>query len=141
MRHRKFLFLAALAGWFTLAYAVSGPPSGQSPVRPSGQTSSQGHAGVSSNSKKLTPAANSHNSLAAAITKVEILPSSISIMGPRYRQRLLVEGTFADGHQEELTSRAKVTISDLQVAQLDQDNFVFPQGDGKTTITATVLGR
>jgi hypothetical protein len=51
-----------------------------------------------------------------------------------------VEGTFADGHQEELTSRAKVTVSDLQIAKLDQDGFVLPQGDGKAAITATVLG-
>ena len=76
----------------------------------------------------------------AALTKIEILPSSISIMGPHYNQRLLVEGTFADGHQEDLTSRATLAISNPAVAIIDKDNFALPQGDGQTTITATLQG-
>ena len=62
------------------------------------------------------------------------------MIGPRYSQRLLVEGTFADGHQEELTSRATIAVSDLKVAQVNKDSFVFPQGDGRATITATMQG-
>jgi hypothetical protein len=76
----------------------------------------------------------------AGLTRIEILPSSISIMGPRYSQRLLVEGTFADGHQEELTSLATLAVSNPKVAIIDKDNFTLPQGDGQATITATVQG-
>jgi len=68
------------------------------------------------------------------------VPSSVSITGRRYTQRLLVEGTFADGHQEELTSRVKLAISDSKVAIIDKDNFAVPQGKGETTITAIVEG-
>ena len=76
----------------------------------------------------------------AGLTRIEILPSSISIMGPRYNQRLLVEGTFADGHQEELTPQATLAISNPKVAIVDKDNFALPQGDGQATITATLQG-
>ena len=76
----------------------------------------------------------------AGLTKIEILPSSISIMGPRYNQRLLVEGTFADGHQEELTPQVTLAISNPKVAIIDKDNFALPQGDGQATITATLQG-
>jgi uncharacterized protein DUF1549/uncharacterized protein DUF1553/Big-like domain-containing protein len=86
---------------------------------------------------KATPAAKPISSL-ATLTRIEILPSSIAISGPRNSQRLLVEGTFADGHQEELTSRATVTISDPKIANFDKDHFVLPRGDGQATITASL---
>jgi len=59
----------------------------------------------------------------AALTRIEILPSSITITGPRYNQRLLVEGTFADGHQEELTPRATLAVSNPKVAIVDINDF------------------
>src|SRR5579872_6294897 len=42
----------------------------------------------------------------ATLTKISILPPSVCIRGPYYSQRILVEGTFLDGHQEDVTSRA-----------------------------------
>lgn len=68
------------------------------------------------------------------------MPTSISIESSRYKQQLVVEGTFADGHQEDLTSRAKFTISDAKVTIVDVDAFVVPQGDGLAIITASVQG-
>jgi hypothetical protein len=76
----------------------------------------------------------------ATLARIEILPSSIAIHGPHYGQRLLVEGTFTDGHQEELTLRATLTISDAKVAIIDKNDFVLPLGDGQATITSTVQG-
>ena len=76
----------------------------------------------------------------ASLTRIEILPSSISILGPRYNQRLLVEGTFADGHQEELTPQVTLTVSNPKVAIVDKDHFTLPQGDGQATITGTLQG-
>ncbi len=75
-----------------------------------------------------------------ALTRIEILPSSIEFAGPRYSQRLVVEGTFADGHQEDLTSEAQIVSSDSKVALIDKGDFVRPRGDGHATIAATVQG-
>jgi hypothetical protein len=74
----------------------------------------------------------------SALIKIEILPQSIDLAGPRYSQRVLVEGTFADGHQEDLTSQAQVTSSDDKIAAVDPGGLVQPHADGRATITAVV---
>src|SRR5579859_6298680 len=81
-----------------------------------------------------------HQPSLAGLVKIELLPTSLSIAGPHYAQRLLVEGTFADGHQEELTSQASLKVSDPKVVTLDKDEFVRPSGNGEATLTATLLG-
>jgi hypothetical protein len=98
-------------------------------------------ATASFKAKNPITAVAAHNSYPpVALTKIEILPASISFIGPRSLQRLVVEGTFADGHQEELTSKAKLATSDAKVATLDKDGFALPQDDGQATVTATVQG-
>src|SRR5215472_17466368 len=69
----------------------------------------------SSASRSANPATTS----LATLTKIAILPSSISITGPHYNQRLVVEVTFLDGHQEDLTSRATLAISNPEVGTLN----------------------
>jgi hypothetical protein len=76
----------------------------------------------------------------AALTRIEIIPSSISMTGRHATQRLLVEGTFTDGHQEDVTARAKVSVTDTKVAIVDKNNFAVPQGEGLATINALVEG-
>ena len=151
MGPRKLLLLVALIGGFMAPYAILGSPAGQTPTPPVGRAPGDtpyhvedmskpaGEGKSSANNSKPLPAAIPHISSLATLSRIEILPSSISIMGPRYSQRLLVEGTFADGHQEELTARATVTISNSEVARVDKDDVVLPQGDGRATITATIL--
>src|ERR1039457_3679207 len=134
MQHRNLVLIAALAGCLTAVLAFSSSPGGQTPAHP---VAAPGHG---SPAHKAAPSAAQHSSSPAALTRIEILPASVSMIGPRYSQRLLVEGTFADGHQEELTSRATIAVSDLKVAQVNKDSFVFPQGDGRATITATMQG-
>jgi Protein of unknown function (DUF1553)/Protein of unknown function (DUF1549)/Bacterial Ig-like domain (group 2) len=134
--------LVALAGRFMAPGAIFGLPIGQAPAvrapdAPYHPVEMLKPERTESPSDKPKSAALRVSSL-AALTKIEILPSSIAITGPHYGQRLLVEGTFADGHQEELTGRATVTISDLRVAKIDKNDFVLPQGDGQAAITATV---
>ena len=136
MRHRNFLRFAALAFMLALLLVVSRLLGGQSLAHP-GAPSAQNKS--ASSSPKTTPAG-PHNQPSTSLTRIEILPPTISITGPRYSQRVLVEGTFADGHQEELTSQAAVTTSDLRVALVDNGSFVLPQGDGQTTITAVLKG-
>src|ERR1700758_3701168 len=47
----------------------------------------------------------------AALVNIRILPASMDLVSPRFTQRLVVEGTFADGHQEDLTSKARLSSS------------------------------
>jgi hypothetical protein len=89
---------------------------------------------------KTTQAANPGSSSLALLAKIVILPSSISVTGQHYSQRILVEGSFADGHQEELTSRAQIVISNAKVAEADKDGVVIPRGDGQAIVTATIQG-
>jgi hypothetical protein len=136
MRHRSFVLLAALAVWLTALFALSGSPGGQNPAHP---PPSQGKGATKASIHKTT-ASTPRSASQSSLTKIEILPAAISMIGPRYSQRLVIEGTFADGHQEELTARAAVAVSDPKVAQVDKDSFVLPQGDGRATITATFQG-
>jgi hypothetical protein len=76
----------------------------------------------------------------AALREISILPPSISLTGPRARQRLVIEGLFEDGHQEDLTAQVKVTSSDARVAVTDDRGFVQPTGDGETTLKVALQG-
>ena len=135
----------ALVGAFAVLGAVMFLAETPSPVSAQSQGSVPAHSQAVMTSKavigkaSIAAAAHPKPSL-AGLSKIEILPASISIMGPRYNQRLLVEGTFADGHQEELTPQATLAISNPKVATIDNDNFALPQGDGQATITATLQG-
>jgi hypothetical protein len=152
MEPRRFLLLVALVGGFTVSCTLLASMGGQTPSSPAARSTgdAQYHSADMSKSAsggvasaytaKTAPAANQGSSSLALLAKIAILPSSISITGPRYSQRLLVEGTFADGHQEELTSRAKMTISDAKIAVIDGDGVAFPRGDGQATVTATIQG-
>jgi hypothetical protein len=138
MQHRKSLWFAALAVGAAASCAIPGLLSGQSPAHPVAHA-----AGGSSQQTSKQPQAAVHTAARAqapSLTKIEILPTTISILGPRSSQRFVVEGTFADGHQEELTARAKVAVSDVGVAQVDKDDSVLPQGDGQATLTASIEG-
>jgi hypothetical protein len=76
-----------------------------------------------------------------AVTRLEVLPSSISIIGPRSAQRVVVEATFADGRQEDVTSEAQITSSEPKIARADRDALVWPQSDGRATLTALFRGQ
>jgi Protein of unknown function (DUF1553)/Protein of unknown function (DUF1549)/Bacterial Ig-like domain (group 2) len=152
MEPRRLLLLVALAVGSTVSCALLGSIAGQTPPSPAGRSTSdsQYHSvdlsksasvGIASaNTAKTALAASLGSSSLALLAKIAILPSSVSITGPRYSQRLLVEGTFADGHQEELTSIARIAISDATIAAADKDGVVFPKSDGQATVTATVQG-
>jgi hypothetical protein len=77
----------------------------------------------------------------SALTKLEILPSSVELVGSRHVQRVVLEGTFADGHQEDVTSEAQIVSSDKSIALVDKSNFARPRGEGRAILTATVKGQ
>jgi hypothetical protein len=92
-----------------------------------------------SSARHKTTAAGNHQAL-TGLSKIEIIPSAISIIGRHNAQRLLVEGTFVDGHQEDVTSRARIAVTDTKVAVVDEDNFAIPQGEGLATVSAVIAG-
>src|SRR5580692_5574116 len=134
MRIRDLLLMAGLGVQFAIAGAA-GQAQENAPFHPSGFLKPP----EVSNPSASKPAVAQLSSL-ANLTKIVILPSSISITGPHYSQRLLVEGTFLDGHQEDLTSRATVTISNAGVGILSKDHVLSPVADGHAAITATLRG-
>jgi hypothetical protein len=131
--------ILVLTGAFALLgaslFLAQAPPAVSAQSHVSAVASEKPSAGKAS----ITAALPAHQSL-AGLSRIEILPAAVSILGPRYSQRLVVEGSFADGHQEELTSLATVTVSNAKVALIDKDNFTLPQGDGQAAISATVGG-
>ncbi len=74
------------------------------------------------------------------LVKLEILPYSVAISGSHYNQQLIVEGTFADGHAEDLTAQSAFTVLNPKIAQLAAHD-VEATGNGKTTITAAYHGK
>jgi hypothetical protein len=149
MKIRTSLLFATFACGVAVLCAVQGlvasqpPPQSQAgrdtPFHPPEILKPEDAASTDANTHGRTAAPKTRQPL-VALSKIEIVPSSVSITGQHSRQRLLVEGTFADGHQEDLTYRARVTVSDSKIAIIDKDNFVLPQGDGQATIAATLEG-
>jgi Protein of unknown function (DUF1553)/Protein of unknown function (DUF1549)/Bacterial Ig-like domain (group 2) len=149
MKVRNALLFAALAGGFSLPCAFPGLVVGQStlqvqtksdaPFHPPEMVKPEDAPSADTKAQKTTIASHNRQTL-ASLSKIEILPAAVSITGRHSTQRLLVEGTYTDGHQEELTLQAKIAISDTKVGVLDKDDFAVPQGDGQTTITATLQG-
>lgn len=87
----------------------------------------------------LTPVADHQAYPQVPLTRIEILPAAIAISGSHYNQRLVVEGVYTDGHQQDLTAQATLTSSNSQVARVIND-FAVAQGNGQGTLTATFQG-
>ncbi len=90
---------------------------------------------------RVRPLAAQPQSQSVVLRELSILPSSISLTGSRSSQRVVVEGLFEDGHQEDLTSRVELSSSNRQVAVVEGGTLVRPTGDGEATIRASLSGR
>jgi hypothetical protein len=141
---QRSLLLGALIGAFAAFCALPAAAYGQAaashaindaPYHPAEMMKSERAAAASSK-----PATDPHPTSLATLARIEILPAAIAIAGPHNGQRLLVEGTFADGHQEDMTGRSTITITDVKIASVNHDGVVLPLGGGATTIAATVQG-
>jgi hypothetical protein len=75
----------------------------------------------------------------ATLKRISILPASVTLAGPAASQRLLVQASFDDGHEEDLTSQAKLSSSKPEVASVE-NGFVGPVSDGQARIIATFHG-
>ena len=152
MAPRKSLLVWTSAIAFATPCALLSMPNGQAPSPQGehrandatyhlteGMTPAREAAGAAGMAKSAA-AAKARISSLVLLKKIAILPPSLDFVGPHNSQRMVVEGTFADGHEEELTSRAAVAVSDVSVAKVDAGGVVFPLHDGRATITATIRG-
>ena len=78
---------------------------------------------------------------AAAPVNLTLLPGDVELRGPRAYQKLVVEATYADGHQKDVTGAARLASADAAIATVDGDAVVRPRADGATTVTATLGAR
>src|SRR5208283_4805157 len=69
---------------------------------------------TSSNKPHVAPVADHNAYPPVPLVKIDILPAAITISGAHDNQRLIVEGTFTDGHQEDLTAQATFASSNLK---------------------------
>jgi hypothetical protein len=148
MNPRRFLLVVILVCSFMVFYAGRGSNAEQAPAStaPQMQKDAPYHAGGeykpqgSANKVRVAPVAAHNPYPPSPLSKIEILPAAITISGSHYNQRVIVEGTYADGHQEDLTTQATFASSNPKVAQI-ANPFADPQGNGQAMITATFHGR
>jgi hypothetical protein len=95
--------------------------------------------GAAANKARVAPVADHHAYPRVPLAKIDILPGAITISGSHYDQRLVVEGTYTDGHQEDLTAQATIVSSNPKVARIT-NNFAIAQGEGQGSITAILHG-
>jgi uncharacterized protein DUF1549/uncharacterized protein DUF1553/Big-like domain-containing protein len=141
MEFRRLLLTAPLMGVLTLPAAISGSAFGQSAPHPSSETSAQSGSTRKASASSKTGAPRGPRSVSlSGLQRIAILPSSVSLAGPYAHQRVVVEGTFSDGHEEDLTDRALFSLTDRGVAALDGKDVLIPQRDGSGSLMASLAG-
>ena len=76
---------------------------------------------------------------AAAPKSLQILPGDVALSGSRSSQRIVVQATFDNGNQKDVTAEAKLTVADAKIARIE-DAVLTPTGDGSTQLSAEVEG-
>ncbi|HZP83975.1 MAG TPA: hypothetical protein VFB21_20210, partial [Chthonomonadaceae bacterium] len=70
-----------------------------------------------------------------------ILPSQVTLTGPKASQRLIVEAQRGERFVGDVSAKAAFASSNPQVARVDKSGVVWPVGDGVATVTANVEGQ
>src|SRR5262249_19727799 len=71
-------------------------------------------------------------------SSLTLLPGDIVLRGPRAYQKLVVEAVYPDGHQQDVTASASLSV-DRRIAAIEGDTLK-PVADGATAVTATFSG-
>jgi len=66
---------------------------------------------------------------------IKIFPGDVLLASRRSRQRILVQGYYADGYSEDITNRVKLAIGDGKVARV-ASGVITPLDNGSTVVTA-----
>ncbi|HLN29462.1 MAG TPA: hypothetical protein VK395_17065, partial [Gemmataceae bacterium] len=101
MRRVRIISSVLLAFLVAASSTIFWAQTHQPPDQPYHQTDMSGAGNSSSTraARPLHPVAAHSTFKGVALSRLEVLPTSISITGPRYTQRMVVEATFADGSQ------------------------------------------
>ncbi len=94
------------------------------------------------------PAANTPAAPAAPVppsslpvpVKLEILPNDIKLLTKRGEQRFIVVASFADGITRDVTSEAKIRLTNPAVVKIE-NSILLPQADGTSELLAEYGGR
>lgn len=73
------------------------------------------------------------------ITKLEVLPSSLELNGPRDERRIVVTGRSADGVAHDLTAEA-VFQAATDTVSVDKAGFILPAKVGETKVLVQAAG-
>ena len=149
MKSRRILGIVILACGLSVLHTAPSLPAqhAPTPTSPTMQKDALYHGGGESkpeadvaNKVRVAPVADHSAYPPAPLSKIEIFPATIVISGSHYNQRLVIEGIYTDGHQEDLTAQAAIATSNPKVVRISND-FAEARGDGQATITATLRGR
>jgi hypothetical protein len=72
---------------------------------------------------------------------LSVQPETLSLVGPRARQQVLVTGRYGDSSVRDLTIFADVTVEDPAIAEVAADGFLVPKANGATNLIVKAGGR
>src|SRR5207249_6473198 len=75
------------------------------------------------------------------LLSLRLVPSETTIQGAQASQRFLVIGKYADGVERDLTSQARFSLSNPQVAKVDETGRVQSLVDGVVALRAEVANQ
>src|SRR5437667_6812485 len=75
------------------------------------------------------------------LLSLRLVPNETTIRGAQAWQRFLVIGKYADGVERDLTSQARFSLSNPQVAKVDETGRVQSLADGVATLRAEVANQ
>ena len=127
------------AAW--LPHSQTAPADQVASPQPGEKTVPRSNSKLARPARPRRPVAAHSKDQGSGLRKLEILPSTISLTGPAASQRLVVEGEFEDGHQEDLTSKVKVSSSNPKIASIGESNVAQPKADGQASLEASFQGR
>ena len=71
---------------------------------------------------------------------LSLLPGEVELRGSRSYEKLVVQASYPDGHQKDVTSAARLVVANPKLAVIDREAVLRPLSDGTTNVTATVDG-
>jgi hypothetical protein len=75
------------------------------------------------------------------LLSVRLVPPDVTLWGPKATQRFLVLGTYADGLERDLTFRSRFSISNPEVAKVEETGRVLALADGEAILGVEVAGQ
>ena len=75
------------------------------------------------------------------LLSVRLIPPDVTLWGPKATQRFLVLGTYADGLERDLTFRSRFSISNPEVAKVEETGRVLALADGEAILGVEVAGQ